>query len=732
MKKLKINLENCYGIKKLKHEFDFNSENTYIIYSPNGTMKTSFAKTFNDYSRNAIPKDLIFPDKKTFFEILDDSLKPINPEAIFVIEPYNATFESDKISTLLVNKELKKEYDQIHIEIDKKRDLIIKELKQLSGLNKNIAEVLSFDVVSDNNSFYKALLRLEYEIYNEVDDSLKTVNYSILFNDKVQTFLETKDFKEKLENYINIYDKLISNSTFFSRGNFDHYNATNVEKSLKDNRFFLAKHSVYINQEGEKREIKSDKELADAINIEKSKILENEDLKKAFSAIDKAIKNKELVEFRGYLLERQDLLPKFKNIKKLKQDIWVAYLSTIKEIYVDTIETYKESRERLKDIAEAAEKEVTKWQSIINIFNERFFVPFDVKIENKTDAIVGKSVPTLKFDFKDYYEDANVVTIEKNTLLNVLSQGEKRALYILNIIFEIEARKELKQSSILVIDDIADSFDYKNKYAIIEYLKEISTSDNFYQLILSHNFDFYRTTYGRLGIPRKNRLQSIKTKDGINLIEIKYQKDVFKTWINNLSSGNIEQLIALIPFIRNIAEYTLGENSEQYNILTSLLHIKNDTKNITIEKFVNIIKDTLNETVIPEITIDLSPIILNKLYQAANEIDNSEGETLELEKKIVLSIAIRLKAEEFMIQAINDNEFISQITKNQTQKLIEKYQELYSANKEDLKVLRRVNLMTPENIHLNSFMYEPILDMSNEHLKQLYADIKILCAKNNR
>jgi len=34
--------------------------------------------------------------------------------------------------------------------------------------------------------------------------------------------------------------------------------------------------------------------------------------------------------------------------------------------------------------------------------------------------------------------------------------------------------------------------------------------------------------------------------------------------------------------------------------------------------------------------------------------------------------------------------------------------------------------MTPENIHLNSFMYEPILDMSNEHLKQLYRKVYAL------
>ena len=43
-----------------------------------------------------------------------------------------------------------------------------------------------------------------------------------------------------------------------------------------------------------------------------------------------------------------------------------------------------------------------------------------------------------------------------------------------------------------------------------------------------------------------------------------------------------------------------------------------------------------------------------------------------------------------------------------------------------IKLLDQVNLMTPENIHLNSFMYEPILDMSNHHLKSLYTQIRDL------
>jgi hypothetical protein len=42
------------------------------------------------------------------------------------------------------------------------------------------------------------------------------------------------------------------------------------------------------------------------------------------------------------------------------------------------------------------------------------------------------------------------------------------------------------------------------------------------------------------------------------------------------------------------------------------------------------------------------------------------------------------------------------------------------------KTLSRVLLMTPESIHLNSFMYEPILDMSDGHLRALLTQVRDL------
>jgi hypothetical protein len=51
--------------------------------------------------------------------------------------------------------------------------------------------------------------------------------------------------------------------------------------------------------------------------------------------------------------------------------------------------------------------------------------------------------------------------------------------------------------------------------------------------------------------------------------------------------------------------------------------------------------------------------------------------------------------------------------------LLKRCQPLFPGDAASIGVLQRVVLMTPENIHMNSFMYEPILDMSDEHLRKL-------------
>jgi hypothetical protein len=179
-------------------------------------------------------------------------------------------------------------------------------------------------------------------------------------------------------------------------------------------------------------------------------------------------------------------------------------------------------------------------------------------------------------------------------------------------------------------------------------------------------------------------------------------------------------LIASIPFVRNLAEFC--GNPQEYLKLTSLLHIKADTSSITVKDLEDIFKSILKD----KSSLDLpnpTQIVKDLIYQTADSINNQSSEAIDLERKIVLSIAIRLKCEEYMIHKINDATAVEVITKHQTIALIEMFKKKFPNDLYAIGLVEEVNLMTPENIHLNSFMYEPILDMANDHLKQLYQKV---------
>ena len=141
-------------------------------------------------------------------------------------------------------------------------------------------------------------------------------------------------------------------------------------------------------------------------------------------------------------------------------------------------------------LADLPIRQTPRWTKAVQLFNDRFEnMPFTLSVANQTQAALGKEKARLKFTFTDSTD-----TVEwSRSEIRTLSQGEKRALYLLNFIFEVEARKLINQETLFIIDDVADSFDYKNKHAIVQYLKDLSNTPNFHQIILTHNFDFFRT-----------------------------------------------------------------------------------------------------------------------------------------------------------------------------------------------------------------------------------------------
>ncbi|WP_199099898.1 phage infection protein [Dyella sp. ASV21] len=720
MKTVSIDLENCYGIKKLQANFDFSKAKACAIYAPNGSMKSSLAQTFQDVAEGAASKDRIFPARACKREVKDESGADLPKESVLVVRPYDEILGySAKTSTLLVNPALRKEYEVLHAEIDVAKEALMKALKEQSGSKKDIEKELSTTFTARDDKFYVALNCIKDEVVAMPDSPLATVAYDVIFDDKVLALLGTEEAKTAIEDYIKKYNELLAASTYFKKGTFNYYNAATISKQLADNGFFDAKHSVILNADT-KLEITNQHELEELIAKEKDAISNDKELKNRFAKLDKLIKKNITVrDFEAYLLNHEELLVRLGNIPTFKKDIWKSYLKARFEQFEDLLSKYQGAQARRKEIEEQAAKERTQWEEVIDIFNDRFFVPFKLEVTNRLAVILGQE-PMLSLGFT--FEDAgDKAAVDRNALMQALSTGEKKAFYVLNILFEIQVRKKEERETLIIVDDIADSFDYKNKYAIIQYLMDIAEDPNFKQIILTHNFDFYRTIQSRF-VRYPDCFMASKTATGLVLEQAAGIQNVF---VNDLKSNfaiEPKKKLACIPFMRNLIEYTKDAADPDFIKLTSLLHWKAGSDQITISDLDQIFNRLFGRSVAS--ASGATPVMDVIWREAGNCLKAAEG--INFENKIVLAMSIRLAAERFMVKRINDPVFVASIDANQTPRLLRKFRELFGTELKTIEVLQRVALMTPENIHLNSFMYEPILDMSDGHLRKLYSEVVTL------
>lgn len=720
MDRVRVQLENCYGIKKLDHEFNFSERRAYAIYAPNGSMKSSFAETFKNIAEGKPSSDRIFPSRATLRKIIDENGADLPPTSILVLPPYDEFFgPTEKTSTLLVNATLRKEFEQLYADVEKSKATFLKAMAVQSGSKKKIADeiALTFMRAATDEDFFRALDRIKNELADQKDAPLADVPYDLVFDEKVLSALATKNFKTAIQDYVKRRNELLAASVFFKSGIFEYYNAGQIAKALADNGFFKAKHTITLRSNATLNEISSQKQLEELVEKELLKLAEDPELLKTFAEIKKLFeKNVTVREFHTYISGHEHLLPHLSNIDLFKENVWKSYFKANQSLYEDLMTKYSQARARRKEIEEQARKEQTHWETAIDLFNDRFFVPFRLEAKNKIGVCLGKEpMLDLGYTFNDAMESASVT---RDALLKSLSQGEKKALYILNIIFEIEVRRQAGQETLFVVDDIADSFDYKNKYAIIQYLNDISEGLVFKQVILTHNFDFFRTISSRF-VGYSNSLMATKGRDGIILTQFQGIKNVFVNDLKGKFNTDSRKRIASIPFMRNLIEYTRGDNVTEYTTLTSLLHWRHDSGMIT-QGDLQVIYNGLFSGKTKAINPD--KIVVDMIHTEA-EACLTAGDGANFENKIVLSIAARLAAERYMATKINDGPWLKTIEKNQGFVLLKRFQTDFPAEIEALRILRSVALMTPENIHLNAFMYEPILDMSDDHLRALYRDV---------
>jgi hypothetical protein len=724
MKKLDIELANCHGIRELRASFRFTSGNAVAVYAPNGTMKTSFALTLADLARGAETPDRMFPDRDSVRRVTDQDGDEVRADDVVVVLSYDEELgPTESTSTLLVNPELRREYEALQLELIEARDELVAALKDQSGTKQDVTGIVSRVFTQQDDSFFTALVRLSYEIEAQGTTPFATVPYDVLFNSKVQPILRDTALQSALADYVTRLNELLDGSPFFSRDNFNFYNAANVTKSLGDNGFFSAGHSVRLHGSGGSgQEVTSKADLDALIAAEKQRITDDDGLRGRLAAVEKALnKNVDTRAFFAYVAGHVELLPEFTSVDSFEQKIWKSYIKAHQALYERVVTCFKTAEKRKKEIEQQAAAESTQWERVIDIFNDRFFVPFRLIATNRERVVLGQE-KLLKLGF-EFEEGADRTPVERGDLLEVLSNGEKKALYILNVLFEVETRKSRDRETLFVIDDIADSFDYKNKYAIIHYLKEMAEQPNFRLILLTHNFDFFRTLESRAVVGYDRCFMAQKGEAKVVLSKAVGIKNPF---INDFKLRFFEdgmKRAACIPFIRNILEYTKGEGDLDYLKLTSLLHWKRDTASILQQDLDAIFKGAFGgEDSWPAAAGTVVGMVIQQAHVAL-----TADEGVNFENKIVLSIAIRLLSEKHMVKQLSDPDFTDNMQANQTQALFKAYKNRGRGSAETREVLDAVVLMTPENIHVNSFMYEPIIDMSDAHLRKLYTEVLKLC-----
>jgi hypothetical protein len=164
MDKVTVDLVNCYGIKKLKHIFDFKQVRAYALYAPNGVMKSSLAQTFSDVATGAKSLDRIFQSRETSRNILDEAGTELRAAHVLVVGPYNEKLApNEKTSTLLVDQTLREEYAQLHVDIDNAADALLSAVKK-QARSKQDFELEISSAFTSGGDLKTALTRIKAEL----------------------------------------------------------------------------------------------------------------------------------------------------------------------------------------------------------------------------------------------------------------------------------------------------------------------------------------------------------------------------------------------------------------------------------------------------------------------------------------------------------------------------------------------------------------------------------------
>lgn len=693
-------MENAFGIKKLRVNIDSDKRMFQeLIYSRNGTFKTSFSKTLYEIN-NGSPENIIdrLTNDKSIFNvyILKDNKKISDLQNKFIIfsreiyeresrliKDYNKEIEiltvdkkdSEYLETLLTEDTL-----EIRLEID----------NYLKGTGQSFEEIL--DIFTNNNDGYlDRVIHLLTLIMESESKDISEINIKKIFQ-KAYDMIDDDKFQEKVNNYIDVLKNKMNAELFDEY--FNESNCLSFVSSIDKSKFLNKEKNRGININGEN--YYDTDTIRRIFQDEINKISSDPDVIEQSKELSKTIGNSKEAENLKNSIQENPLL--IKQLSIGRKNILLSYLKDSNINFEHWLNVVKNTKNELNELLKIAVNKKTNFEKAIEIYRNRFNPSFEIEIVNREESLLGLEVPSIVF----HHKRNKKLEIDETKLSNILSSGEKTTLNILKFIVGYETNKN--NEIFIILDDIVETFDYSNRYAFIEYINDLAKLD-IPIIVLTHNFEFYNSVGKR--IKKLRRSVAISNDDGV--VDIQINNKINKNMEQILVCNNIYDFFAAIPYLRE-AKTILYEDTA---CLDSCLHYKAFTKQLKLGDILSLFP----KKCIENLSVNSNSLYIEELKIISLKLSNFDN--FDIVKKTVLALACRVIIEEKIIG--NNFKLIDGVSTNQTSYILDNYGN--KLNDEVRKCLEKVQLSTPDFIHGNTFMFEPLIDIDGSYLESLYNDV---------
>lgn len=746
MKSIQIEIKNGYGIVDFNHDFVYEDGKNgsychfYGLYAQNGTMKSSFAKTLFNYSKGIAVSDEIYQIPGSCV------VSGIEQENVLSYPSYDGRVcLSENATYLVANQEAKDVYAEASKDVIKAFDKLKSKVSVVTKTKDDDSETVIEDYyrrfVSKEQAdsvtlpAVIALLKANLPEIKQGKAQFCDISLRVFNSANFRNFITKERYRGVFDRLVKAYDAMCASPTYYREG-FDSSSAHTLIKALEKSKYFNAKHEVVLRDSEDKRtkNINNKEEMESYLKTDFDRIVEADPgIKKPLDQLIADFSVGTNGEARRIIEDksRRDILLFMGDEDRFYKNMWFGYLSGCVEEIENLLKVNDESKSKIEEALKKADAADTEWQDVKDVFNDRFSsLPYRIDIANKKDAIVEDLIsPIFEFKFRNPrnpsmpYKERPDNSGQLSVLGRVLSNGERKALYLLNIIFDVKKKLKDGVDTLLVLDDVMESFDYRNKYAFFEYLQELaSQNSHLYIISLTHNFDFFRLVYEKLYPKNEKQFRLVISDENNNLsAEEMFDPRVFGKYKKDAATDK-SAWVTMIPFARNIVEFQHGKSHDDYKELTKALHtINND---VTIEDIQQYLQSIIS---VADTPFNRSLSIYEAIIMHAKEVAAATSDGFSLKDNLVLAIGTRLCIERYIISKISEEDYRNAVSKERD--LTRKLLILYSNNCSDpnkqtyLKMFNKAAAIVDGTIHINSFMYEPLVDVGTWEMKKMFNEI---------